>query len=267
MGIILSNDYIKPINANIYARSEVGGFAKVNTMDFLHLKRRFRADDLTKSDINPILRFDLSAAKTIVAVVLVDVNFDKVRIRGDAGDLGADWSGSTFDSGADHAVSLNTQINRYHIYIPLTAFNLQWLAIMTPAAASAVGSYTTKWEIGKVVILDSVTTLSKNMAYGYKRKASISYIDSDHATGGSERVKISDDRQWMADIVFNYRTLTDEAELWTIDNIDIGNPLIFYENDSDTSKVYLCLRDDSYEGTIMAKNAVEGNVIGFKELI
>lgn len=267
MGIILSNDYLQIADTNIYARSESSGFSKVNVMDYWHLKRRFRAADLTKSAVNPLLRIDMTTAHTIVAVMLNDVNFDKVRIFGHATDLGANWAGATFDSGADHSVSLNTQINRYNIYIPLTAFNYRWLAITTPAAASAVGSYLTYWEVGSVVLLDSVTTLSKNMAYGYKRQASKAYQDIILAHGGGERISLGDQRKWEADIVFGNRILTDETELWTIDNYNIGIPLIFYENDGDTSKVYLCLRDDAYEGTIEADNIVKGNIIRFKELI
>ena len=267
MGIILSNDYLQIADTNIYARSVASGFSKANVMDYWHLKRRLRAGDLTKSDINPIYRFDMTSAQTIVGIVLIDVNFNKVRIRGHATDLGVNWAASTFDSGADHIVSLNTQINRYHIYIPLTAFNLRWSAIMTPAAASAVGSYTTYWEIGSVVLLDSVTTLTKNMAYGYARQASKAYQDITLAHGGGERISLGDQRKWEADVIFGNRILTDEAELWTIDNYDIGKPLIFYENDGDTSKVYLCLRDSGYEGTIEADNIVKGNMIRFKELI
>lgn len=266
MGIIISNDFIAVANAEITARSEASGYPKINVMDNWHLKRRFRADDLVKSDANPLMVFDLGEATTVAGILLNDVNFDKTRIRGHATHLGTDWSGSTFDSGSDHAVSKDERVNRYKIYLPPTGFNYRYLAIMTPAAASAVGSYQTKWEIGTVVILGTVTEFSRNMSYGYERSAKQAYEETGQKSGGIERVSLGEIK-WTGQAVFNVRTKADEADLWTINNYNIADPLIFYENDGEDDKAYLCVRDDDYSGTLIYKDIVKGNSIRFQELV
>jgi hypothetical protein len=47
----------------------------------------------------------------------------------------------------------------------------------------------------------------------------------------------------------------------------MGLPLPKYENGSDTSKVYLCMKSTDYEGTIISNSAITGSDMGFKELI
>ena len=46
----------------------------------------------------------------------------------------------------------------YKIYIPAVA-SKRWMAVQVPAAATAVGGYTAKWEVGSAVVLDSITEL------------------------------------------------------------------------------------------------------------
>lgn len=266
MGVIVSTDLVSVADAEITARSTATGYAKSNVMDFWHLKRRWRCDDLTKSDSNPALVFDLGAATTVDAVFLNDINFNKVAILGHASDLDDDWSGATFDSG-DITVSQNTFTGRYQAYIPLTSFNLRWLAVMTVADASAVGSYTSKWEIGTVCIIDSKTELTSNMAYGYQRGATKPYTDISLPHGGTERINLSDVYQWQATATFGTRTITNEANLQTMNLMDMSDPFVWYENNSDTSDCYLCLRDNAYIGTVVANDLVTGNQIRLRELI
>lgn len=267
MGIIVSGDFIAVGNTEITARAEVSAYPKVNIMDNWHLKRRFRADDLVKSDSNPILRLDLGSAQTVAGVMLNDVNFDKTRIRGHATDLGTNWAASTYDSGSDHAVTLDSIVNRYKIYIPLTAFNYRWLAIMTPAAAGAVGSYTTKWEIGTLIILDSAPELSVNMAYGYEVSASKASQENEMPSGGLEKIALSDNLRWTGKAVFENRSQSDESEMWTLNRIDNASPVVFYENGGDDEKCYLAVRDDDYRSTLVNYGIVKGNGIQFKELV
>ena len=265
MGLIISDDILQINNTEITARSTATGFAKKNVMNFWHLKCRFRADDLTKSDTNYLIKFDLGSAQTVVGVMLNDINFDKACIYGHASDLGTDWSTASYDSG-DISVSLDNIVNRYKAYIPLTAFNYQWLAVAVPSAASVVGTYTTKWEVGEVAILDSVTTLAKTMSYGYQRQASKAFRDIELPYGGVERVALGDNLRWAGNTIFGNRTKTQENELWTVNAMDNAKPIVFYENDGDTSKVYVCTKGD-YVGTIIANDAVIGNTITFREII
>lgn len=263
--IIISNDIITVANAAITVQGTASGFAKVDMMDLWHLKRRWRMDSANKSDTNPIVRIDLSAAKTLDSIMLNDINFDKVIIKGHASDLGTDWTAASFSSGA-LSVSCDAQVNRYKIYAALTSFNYQYLAIIVPTAASAVGSYTSAWEIGTVVSLDSINTFTKNMGYGYQRGATRAYKEIKLASGHVERFDVGDMR-WQGTLSFKVRSTSHESDLTTMNNLNIADPLVFYENNSDTSKVYLCLRNDNYIGTISHYGLVDGVTIRLEELV
>lgn len=263
--IIISSDLISVADGGITAQSTASGFAKDDVMDFWHLKRRWRLNTANKSSTNPIIYFDLGAATTVTSIFLNDVNFSKVLILGHASSLTTNWAAATFSSG-EVAVSVDAQVGRYKVYVPLTSFNYRWLAICVPSAASAVGSYTTKWEIGTVCILNSISTFTENMTYGYVRGAKQARIDLESASGHRERTKIGAVR-WEGVLSFGHRTTTEEADLTTMNNLDIDDPLVFYENNSDTSKAYLCLRDDDYMGTQVANSVVTGSTIRLTELI
>ena len=262
--VIISNDFPTLVNADITARSETAPYLKVNVVDHLHLKRRFRADDLVKSEVNPLIYFDLGSAQTIVGVFLNDINFDKTRILGDANDLGVNWAAATFDSGEDHVVSEDGWVERYKIYIPLTGFNLRWLAIMTPAAASAVGSYQTKWEVGSIVLIKSKLEFSKN---AFMRTAEKPFEDIVLSHGGSERMNLGDNLIWRGEVSLDQKAETDESEWINVNALDISKPIVLYENRTDDCKAYLALRDDVYQGTLPHYGLVKGNTISFKELV
>lgn len=260
MGILFSDDIIAVADANISARSVASGFAKADVMDFWHLKLRLRANDLTKSNINPLLIFNLGAATEVVAVLLNDVNFDKARIRGHASNLGTDWSTSSFDSG-DVSVG-QAKTGRCQGYIPLTSFNYQYLAVFTPAAASAVGEYTTAWEVGTVVILGSATELSPSHAMGYTQELEQPYQD----VGRSGRVSLNDVPAWQAEVFFSSRPATDTG-VWTFNRINFASPFVFYENAGDTAAAYLVIKDRNFEAELYAPGRLAKKGVRIREII
>lgn len=265
--IIFSTDIITAADAAITPRSESSGYSDENIMDHWHLKRRFRAADLTKSDTNPLLRIDMSAAKTVVAVVLEDCNFDKTRIKGHASDLTTNWAGASF-GGTEVTVSAHPATGRYNIYIPLTGFNYRWLAVMTPAAASAVGSYVTYWEVGRVVILDSVIELTSNMDYGFSQRVMQQYADIKLPTGSPERIDLSGGvKQWMCRVVFGRRTAAEVSELFSVGGLDMSYPMVFYLNRGTSSEVAVCVKDGHVGATWRAYNIYEGADLDLVELV
>lgn len=265
--LIITNSWVTVPDSGITVRSASSGYDKQNVMDYWHGRQRFRAGDLIKSDTNPLMVIDFGAAQSIVAVALLGVNFDKTRIRGHASDLGTNWSTSSWNSGSDKAVSLNKTVNRYNLFLPLTAFSYRYFAIMTPAAAGAVGDYTTYWEICKVVLLTVATPLTINMDYPFQRKGPKPYKDISLLHGGGERVELGKAKRYEATITFGKRPETDEAELWTLDALDNAQPVLLYENLGDDSAVFLVLRDTDYEGTLTQHGIVEGNSIQVRECI
>lgn len=252
--IILSNSFVDVANANITARSEATGYPKINVMDRWNLKRRSRADDKTANDY--LHMYNFGGAQTLVGIALIDVNFNKVKFQGHASDS---WGSPTY-AGTDLTISQNKVTGRYNIYAALTGFNYQYLRIFIPTGTTAVGTYTTKWEIGAVCFLSAVTTLSHNMSYGYAQTGQQFF-----QTSVNERIKTGETTRWEGAIVFGDRSTTYESELWTLSRMDMSLPFIYYENRSDTSAVYLCVRDDAFTIRHTTHNGVSGNTIKIKE--
>ncbi len=259
MGIIYSNDFIEA--SAITAQSTAATFDADNIQDYWRLKRRWRMDSADKSNTNPILRIDMGAAKTVEAVFLNDGNFDEVLILGHASDLGTDWTAASFTSGIV-SVIYDPVVGRYKVYVPLAAFDYRWIAICVPATASAVGPYQTKWEVGTVVLLDTVTELSKNMSYGYERGPKQDTVDT-----GSHSSVATSEVYWEGTAKFKTRSVAQEAEVLALGKISMEDPMIFYENNGDTSKCYLCRRLSDYSGSQDAYNLVNGGPISFREIV
>lgn len=260
--IIVSDDIIAVTDAMLSVKSELTGYNDENMLVLTSLERAFRANNATANDW--LWKVNFGAAQVVAAVVLSDVNFDKVIIEGHASDV---WTAPSFTSGSV-TISKNAMTNRYSVYVPLTAFNYQFLRAYIPADASAVGRYTTKWHIGSMCCLSAATAFSTNMAAPYTRRAPIPYSDIQLDNGCTRRVKLGNLKRLEVDISFgSARTTTGEGELWTMDATDIGLPVVFYENLSDTSMVMIGMRDGNYEGTQIFNGITVGNVIRFKELV
>lgn len=251
---IISSDFLDL--TTITHRSETVPYVAENVEDYWHLKRRFRANDVTANSW--LWRCDLGATKTIEAVVLNDVNFDAVRLNfGNA-------SGGADDTSGDLVVSLDVVVNRYTvIYVPAVAISRRHVEVFIPTGTSAVGSYTTKWEIGRIGVLDSITEITKNT---YSRTSRKTFRDVALASGSFERVDLGE-IGWEGILGFEVRKASGEANLWTLNNMNMADPLILYENNNDTSKAYFCLRDDAYKGNLIYHGVARGNTVKFKELV
>lgn len=258
--IIISNDYISVANAQITARTAEAAFPKVNVMDYWHLNRRFRAADVITNDY--LLKFDLSNARSVVGVFLNDVNFDTVKLQADTDDT---WAAGMVEDSV-RTVSQNPITGRYQIYCPFS-FTKRYHRLFIPTGTVAVGDYVAKWEVGSVVVLDSVIEFTVNMSYGYKEGGSHFYEDHVFPGGGMERSELGSLIQWWGEAVFGARTTTNEAQLWTINRYRMSVPLVFYVNDGNSYKAYLCSRDTEYESTLIFNQVVQGNTIRFTELI
>lgn len=258
--VIISGDFCTL--ATISSNTEEASYLDDNIDDLWHLKRRYRATNTATNDW--LLKINFGSAQSVDGVFINDVNFDKVQIKAHATD--ATWASAGVYSASIATVFLDERVDRYKAYIPAT-FNLQWMMIFIPGTAATVGDYKDKWEVGSLVVMDSKTELARNIDYPYNRSAEKPFEDIELPHGGIERVNLGDNLKWTGEMTFGRRGITDEAEVWTVNNYDVGTPLIVYENLSDTSKAYLCLRDDSYQGQLVSNDVVSGNVIKFRELV
>ena len=265
--IIVSNDFITVASAGITVQSTAAGFDKSNVFNYANLKRRWRMDSDDKSATNPIMSFDLGAASTVVAVALDDINFNRVIIKGHASDLTTDWTSATFSQTfASSFFAADSHTGRYKAYLNLNSFNYRYMALILDTSTGKVGSYQTKWEIGRVGILDSVYTFQKNMGRKYRRGAVQPFTEIVLKNGHRER-NADGDIQWIGTLDFDSRPLSDEVDLTTLNNYDISETLLFYENGGDYSKVYFCLRENNYIGTFEADGVLSGASIQLRERV
>ncbi len=260
---IVANNFVSVDDADITARSETSTMPKVNVMSWASPLYRYRADDLVQSDTNPLLIFDFGSAQSLAAVAIDNVNFDTVRIFGHASDLGTNWSTATYDSG-DLTVSLDNFSLRYKAYIiPATTFNYRYMAIGTPAAATAVGDYVTKWEIGRVLPIETMTTLEINHNHGYTKVPRETYKDM----GRGGRIPQSTDRQVELTIPFHPRSTSYTTDMHALNAMSQSAPITFYENQGDTSQFWVCLRDTAYSWEYLQGGQYQVSTQKFKEAI
>lgn len=257
--IIVSDDFLDL--GVITSRTEDSNYPDGNVEDYWHLGRRFRADDVI--DNNWLLRVNFGTATIVEGLILNFVNFDEVIVQGD----GSGTFATPVFTSATYSISLDERVNRHKIFIPLSGFENINLEIFLPNGTSATGDYQTKWQVGSVIALHSYTEFSRNMSWGYERKSQRASHELNFPHGGFEIVNLGDYQQWIGRAVFGERKESDESDLWTLNRIAPGSPMIFYENDDDDSKVYLCTKMSDYEGTLVFNNLISGNSMEFKELI
>lgn len=256
MGLIFSADILTP--ASTTARSANASYPAGNVNSLWRLKRRFRAQDAITDDW--LLKFDLGSAKSVAGILLADVNFDAVQIQANDSDS---WSSPAYDSG-EIAVSQNPFTGRYQVYIP-ASFTQQWIRLYIPASASAVGDYTSAWEVGSIAILASVNELTKG-ARELSRGASDQVEVVKLPSGAHEAVQIGDSLRWQGEFSWTPRRVENESELLQLNRALRGHPFVYYRNDGDTSDAYICRRDSSYSARESGIH-VEAQSMRFVEII
>lgn len=258
--LIFSGSYTLATNNQISMPTEHSTYPKINVMDLFHLKRCTRSSNTATGSL---IQFDFSSAATIEGIVLNDVNFDTVEIKGNNTDS---WGSPSFES-SELGVYNDEVVNRYKVYIPLTNFFYRYLQVSLPTGVAEVGSSLGVWSIGSIMLITDAITLSRNMSYGYSKTSSLPFEDILLGNGGIERVKLGDNLLANIQIPFRIRRETEEAELWTLNRVDMSVPICIFVNLDNTSGVYICVRDNSYTSKLVQHNQVKGNTLKFKELV
>jgi hypothetical protein len=258
--IIISNSIISVSSSNITARSQDPKYPRINVLDNWHLVRHYRSTDATASTW--LLKIDFGSTQQLTGIFLNDVNFEKVRIEGSDDDTS--WGAPSYAS--THTISKDERVDRYKIFISATDFNYRYMRIFIPTGTTVASTHTV-WKVGTVVCLSSHLIFNENMAYGYQRSANRTYEDISLPHGGVERVSLGDYLAWSGQAVFNVVASSNESDLWTLNAMNISNPIVFYENAGETDKAYLCLRDSAYTGTVITNDLVKCSVIRFKEIV
>ncbi len=254
--VIITNSFVTLTSSMLTARSENASYPKVNCLKQLRLMDVYRAADVTAT--NYLMKINFGGAQSVAAVALLNCNFNKAQIQGHASDV---WTAPSY-AGTSLTVSQNKYTGRYNIFIPLTAFNYQYMRVYIPAGTTEVGTAQSQWQIGTMVIMSSATSLTTNIAYGFSQSA-----DEVTEDIGGDKASISSVMEWKGTISFGSRTrTTNEAEILALGRMSKSRPVLIYLNDSDTSEVYLCYREDEYSLTRNPGDLISSNSITYREI-
>ena len=278
MGFIFANQFVEP--NNVTARTTTSPYYADNVLDLWDLNRHFKAGDKNTNDW--ILKFDFGNAVSLKAVFLNDVNFSEVLIMKSSDDI------YYYPASGDCVLMLDERVNRYKIFIHLESFNNRYLKIHIPTTAYILDNEEV-WRVGTVVFIEDYIELTENPSFGYNVTVTQKFKDIEKISGSKVRVGYGD-LVWSGELPFDARSKSKATELWKVNQMSMNSPVILYENlpifenslgygenpygeyefgdaSYDTSKCYLCLRDNNLQITYKSANVVVGNTIKFTEIV
>ena len=253
--VIITNSFVTLTNSMLTARSENASYPKVDCLKQLRLMDVFRAADVTATDY--LLKLNYGAAQSVAGVALLNCNFDHVQIEGHASDT---WGAPTY-AGSSLAVSQNPYTGRYNIFIPLTAFNYQYMKIYIPAGTVEIGTSQSEWQIGTLVVMSGATPLTTNISYGFSQGA-----DEVTEDVGGDKASIDDTMEWEGTISFGNRSTDYKSAILALGRMAKSKPVLIYINEGDTSEVYLCYREDAVSLSRIAMTVNTSGSITYREI-
>jgi hypothetical protein len=217
------------------------------TDDNLKIYNNLRLQWRSTSTAQNTIVCPFSGSKHIIGVILDDVNFTSVNI-----------------GGTDFTIGRDERVGRYKIYALLDTTNSS-ITITIPTQSTTDGL--SKFRIGRIVFLDTVITLRMNVSWPYDYSAAKPYKVNEMESGGRQKVKLGDYKVFQCGFRFNPIDADYEDDLWSIDDINEDEEFVLFENDNDTSKVYVCYRDGAIEVTEPTLGIRETAGITIKEVI
>lgn len=204
--------------------NENASYPAINVKEYYNGKVHARATTTSST-----FTLNFGSSKSLIAVLLVDINFTSVTINGVA-----------------LTATKNPVTGRYYIMRVLT-FTGSSLSIVIPTQTPTDGAAYVR--VGTIACLASKTELTVNPDYGYtysapKAKPKI----NEFTTGDREKIKRGNRKIFRCSFAFKTTISEQRAELLNLDTlIDETDLFVFYENRGDTSMAFLCQRDNSIE--------------------
>lgn len=250
-------DYIELTDSMITLSSEDSNldYSKNQMLDLAHLRRHTRTAVKTEVTID----INFGSTKAIKAVFLNDINFTDIYIEGSTN--GTDWVFSQ-----QFTISKDKKVNRYKIHAALTGFYYQYMRIRITAQDPVDGL--SIFRIGTLMCTENIFTFTQNPTYPYRYRASYPEpLEVKFPDGGFEQVSQGSYKKWTGEFGFDLNVKENELELWTLDAIDITAYLVFYENNNDSSKAYLCKKKEPLEIQWSSYKIIKTNLYIFEEVI
>lgn len=222
-----------------------------------HLRRRCQTN--TTAELTIVL--DFGAACAADAIILDDVNFTSAYVAGHTADV---WTDPDY---AEELITISKDVrrDRYSVYHALTAFNYRYMRIRVPnqTETDALSAF----RIGRLVVLDTTITLGQNPGYGYKMLSDAPVHLNEFRSGGHEAILMGEYLEWRGTFEWDAMDDTHESDIWTLNALKRNEYIAFYENDSNTSQVYICRRTGAIEVTDRAPSVVQIGSVTMREVI
>ena len=236
---------------------ENSNYPSSNLKLYSHLRRCAQTN--TTAELTIVL--DFSSALAAVGVMLDDVNFASAYVAGHTSDS---WADPDFPEQAI-TIGEDDRVGRYKAHVALAAFNYRYMRVRVPnqAATDGAGAF----RIGRLVILDTILTLAQNPAYGYDTKVDSPVRVNDFISGGHESVELGDYLEWSGSFSWNAISDANLDDVTDISLIRKNRPIVFYENAGDTSRVYVCRREESVMVTSKGPGIFQASTHKLREII
>jgi hypothetical protein len=203
-----------------------------------------------------VITLAFGAAKTVLAIALIDVNFTACYITENGTFRNPAVSGNL-------TIIEDTRTGRYNAYIALTAFNFANLKLHIPTQTPLFSE--TVFRIGSIVCLDTSMVLTNNPRE-YDIEVDEKMKTNEFESGGYEDINYGD-LFWQGTMNFNAITSTQETQFMTLNDLKKDQFLLFYENSGDTSRVYVCKRRTVIGVTSKPGSLKDIKSITFREMI
>lgn len=256
--VIYSSSILTP---SAYVKSsENASFPASNVHKATYPFRPWKADSAIQ---NEWVGLDLGSAKNVKALVVDYANVASVSVQADStatfnstgGNPAYGYSGGDIVT----AISLDKEDNRYKLFFALDEtyryFRIKVLsASTTDASASA--------RIGSLVALSTYTTLTQNFGYPFEREI----VDPTLGEGTNEPIQIAQKYLRLTLSSTTYPSTTMASEMATLASHGKHVPLVIYENNSDTSKVYITHRTGAMNLRKVGPNSTQFTALTFREV-
>lgn len=191
-----------------------------------------------------IWTIDIDLLAAMAPVLCLDhCNFASVIVHGNSSNS---W-GSPAYSSSTLTIPMDAATGRYKRWIDCTGNSYRYwrihVPVQTPTDSAAY------FQLGRLIALNPtyVVTATQNIEYGYSQEAMSSIVVNafeDSKYGSREVIYLDDNLRWQGSIRWGAQEETNMSQLWTINRALQKGLVVFYENRSDTSKFWVCHRDE-----------------------
>ncbi len=177
-----------------------------------------------------VITLAFGSAKVVLTIALIDVNFTACYIT----------ENGTFrhPAAGNLTISQDEGTGRYDAYIALTGFNFANLNLHIPTQTPLFSE--SVFRIGSVICLDTKMELIAN-PHEYEPEFDEKMKTNEFESGGFEDINLGD-IFWQGTMNFPTINSAQITQFMTLNTLKKDQLLLFYENENNTSKVYVCKR-------------------------